>query len=157
MSSPRISAGSVSSADKPAANDRPHTGDKLASVARVSSSRSVLAFGVVRSCGSTPPAPSSTTSNAPITPTTLRAFPVESVNFMRYNVKDGTSSRTNMPLRIHSLNIDAACSYAFPDGASGISTWTMLFSCLFAKAKRSASERTSYGGEQTSCSAILLP
>ena len=129
VSSPSNSAGSVSKVDNPAASDKPHTGDKLASVARVSSRRSVLAFGVVRSCGSTPPAPSSTTSSAPITPTTLRGLPVESVNRMRYNVNEGVSSRTMTPSLIHCFSTVAACSYALPVAETGISIRTMLFAC----------------------------
>jgi hypothetical protein len=49
---PSGSAGSASARVNPPAKDRPHTGDRFASVARVSSSRSVES-GVVRSCGST--------------------------------------------------------------------------------------------------------
>ena len=59
------SAGSTSRSVSPVASDSPHTGDRLASVARVRSRRSVDALGVVRSWGSTPPAPSSTTSSPP--------------------------------------------------------------------------------------------
>ena len=77
------SPGSASSAVSPQASDRPHTGDRLACVARVRSSRSVDAFGVTRSCGSTPPAPSSTTSSPPSTPAMSRAVPAASVNRMR--------------------------------------------------------------------------
>ena len=72
----------------PLANDRPQIGERLARVARVRSSRSVLAFGVVRSWGSTPFAgpwlwPGSTTSSAPTTPTVSRARPASSVKAIR--------------------------------------------------------------------------
>ncbi len=67
----RLGSRSVS----PAASDRPQTGERLASVARGQVESVGRAFGVVRSCGSTPPAPSSTTSRPPSTPTVSRAVP----------------------------------------------------------------------------------
>ena len=75
VTSPTSSPAGASSSLSPAAKESPHTGDRLARVALVRSRRSVEAFGVVRSWGSTPPAPSSTTSNAPITPTRSRSEP----------------------------------------------------------------------------------
>ena len=86
MIAPSVSPGSASSAVRPEASDRPQTGDRLARVARVRSSRSVEALGVVRSCGSTPPAPSSVISSAPTTPAMSRALPVPSVKRIRYRV-----------------------------------------------------------------------
>ena len=56
---------SASSAESPPASDRPQIGSRLARVARSSSRRSVLAFGSVRSWGSTPP-PSSSSASAPM-------------------------------------------------------------------------------------------
>ena len=72
------------------------------------SRRSVLAFGVVRSWGSTPPAPSSTTSSPPTTPTVSRAVPASSTNRIRYSVKLGAGSVTSTPSRIHACIVCAA-------------------------------------------------
>ena len=80
---PSNSPGARNNSVSPAVSDKPHTGDKFVMVARVKSSRSVLAFGVVRSWGNTPPAPSSTTSSAPMTPKVVRSVPASSRKVMR--------------------------------------------------------------------------
>ncbi len=101
VTAPIGSAGSTSRSVRPVASDSPHTGDRLAFVALVRSSRSVDALGVVRSWGSTPPAPSSTTSSPPSTPTRSRRTPVASVKRIRYSVKVGESSCTSTPSASH--------------------------------------------------------
>ena len=116
---PTGSPGSERRALNPILVESPQTGERLASVARVRSSRSVFAFGVVCSCGRTPPAPSSTTSREPITPTMLRLLPVSSVNEVRYRVSEGSSSRCNTPSLIHDWNRCEAFAYA-SDGGSAI-------------------------------------
>ena len=78
------SPGSRVRSARPAASDRPQIGDRLARVARVRSSRSVEAFGVVCSWGSTslPGASGSVTARAPSTPAMVRGAPASSVNVM---------------------------------------------------------------------------
>ena len=93
VTEPTGSPGSRNRSVSPLASDNPQIGERLARVARVRSSRSVDAFGVVRSWGSTRPAPSSTTSSAPTTPTMSRALPAASVKRWRYSVNDGSASR----------------------------------------------------------------
>ena len=109
VTDPIGSAGGVSRSVSPPASDRPQIGDRLHPVARVRSSRSVEAFGVVRSCGSTPPAPSSTTSRPPITPTMSRSAPAgigeaHPVERERWALVE----RPSRPSSIHARNRSAA-------------------------------------------------
>ena len=128
-------------------NDKPHTGDRFARVARVRSSRSVFAFGVVRSWGSTPSAPSSTTSSAPITPTVLRRSPRASTKLIRYSVNEGRASSCRTPSLRHDASVAAAAAYGL--SPTGRSTATTLCGCKDINWLRSLLLSTSYGGAVT--------
>jgi len=80
--SPAAITGS-NSAESPDASDRPHTGSRLARTARSRSSRSLLAFGSVRSWGRTAPTLGGESSSAPTTPLMRRGAPDSSVKAIR--------------------------------------------------------------------------
>ncbi len=147
VNSPRGSPAAMSASVSCSRSDSPHTGDMFVRVARVRSSRSVVAFGVVRSWGNTPSAPSSTTSRAPITPTVFRRSPRASTKLIRYRVNDGRSSNCRTPRSRHAARVAAACSYGW--SPTGRSIATMLWSCSESSVRRSASLSTSYGGAVT--------
>ena len=151
---PSDSPGSTSAVVKPVVRDNPQIGERFAWVARVSSSRSVFAFGVVCSCGKTSCESGGSIFSAPIMPTVWRVLPSESVNFIRYKVKLGVSSNTKTPESCQLLKRFAASRYG--SSPTGKSILTMLCSLRDANAARSASLCTSYGAEQTSASEISV-
>ena len=69
--------------DSPDESDSPHTGSRLARTDRSRSSRSLLAFGIVRSWGSTEPSPGGDKARAPTTPVMRRGAPDSSVKAIR--------------------------------------------------------------------------